>query len=148
MKKFKYRLQPLLKVREHIEKEKQKEHAAALLKVHNQQQSLQKITSAQDKTLNEQRRELTGSLSVAEMLVYTRHFLKLKRDLLAERELLKVLQKDAHEKRNELVKASKERKIYQKHKERLQWRHEKETTLQTAKESDEIALNTFRRKRG
>ncbi|MFQ6009288.1 MAG: flagellar export protein FliJ [Candidatus Zixiibacteriota bacterium] len=144
MKKFRYRLQALLKVKEHIEKERQKEHGEALKKVHNREQELKQILRDKEKTLAQQRERIMTGLSVAEMLVYGRHLLKLKRDLLTEKELLGVLRKDAENKREALLNATKERKIYQKLKERRQQQHNEAVLQQTTNENDEIALNSFR----
>jgi flagellar FliJ protein len=148
MKKFKYRLEALLKAKEHIEKEKQKQHATALQQVHNQQQSLKRIDRYRKSTLYQQRRGMTGSMSVAEMLVYCRYILKLKRDTLAGGELLKALKETEQKKRQSLVEASKERKVYEKLKERRREQFNNDVSLQTTKENDEIALNSFRLKGG
>jgi flagellar FliJ protein len=146
MKKFRYRLQALLKVKEHVEKERQKEHAQALQKVYNRERALNQILKDKNEKLERQRSRMEAGLSVAEMLVYIRHMLKLKRDLLAEKELLNVLRKDADGKRENLLNASKERKIHQKLKERRQEQHNEDVLRQTTKENDEIALNSFRLK--
>jgi flagellar FliJ protein len=146
MKKFKYRLETLLKAKEHIEKEKQKQHAAALQQVHNQQQDLKRIDQHRGTTLSQQRHGMTGSMSVAEMLVYCRYILKLKRDMLAGSELLNALQETEQGKRQTLVEASKERKVYEKLKERRHEQFNNDVRLQTTKENDEIALNSFRLK--
>jgi len=148
MKKFKYRLEALLKAKEHIEKERQKQHAAALQQVNNQQQDMERIDQHRSTTLSQQRRGMTGSMSVAEMLVYCRYILKLKRDILAGGELLNALKETEQEKRQTLVKASKERKVYEKLKERRHEQFNNDVRLQTTKENDEIALNSFRLKGG
>lgn len=148
MKKFKYRLQSLLKVKEHIEKEKQKDHALALQQVYNQEQSLRGISQEKKNTLTQQRRGMTESLSVAEMLIYTRYILKLKREMLAGGEMLNAFKKSEVEKCQLLLEASKERKIYQKLKERRQEQFNHDVNVQTTKENDETALNSFRLKKG
>ncbi len=147
MKKFKYRLQTLLKAREQLEKERQKQHAAALHQVYNQQQTLRQIAKDKQDTFSGQRRGMTGSVSVAEMLVYTRHILKLKREMLAGRELLNILKKDEGEKRRSLMEASKEHKIYEKLKERQQEQFNYAVEQHATKENDEAALNSFRLKK-
>jgi len=148
VKKFKYRLEDLLKAKEYIEKEKQKQHAAALQQVYNQQQDLNQIDQDKQTTLSRQRQGMTGSMSIAEMLVYSRYILKLKRDILAGGELLKVLNKAEQEKRQSLVKASKERKVYEKLKERRREQYENDVRVQITKENDEIAINSYRQKEG
>ena len=78
------------------------------------------------------------------MLVYVRHILKRKRELLAQKVLLNVLRQDADGEKGNLLNASKERKIQQKLKERRQEQHDEDALRQTTKENDEIALNSFR----
>lgn len=146
MKKFKYRLEALLRAKEQIEKERQKQHATALQQVYNQQQDLKRIDQSTSTTISQQRRGMTGSMSVAEMLVYCRYILKLKRDMLAGGELLKALEETEQKKRQSLVKASKERKVYEKLKERRREQFNDDVRSQTTKENDEIALNSFRLK--
>lgn len=148
MKKFKYRLEALLRAKEHIEKEKQKQHAAALQQVYNQQRDLKRIDRHKGMTLSKQRRGMIGSMSIAEMLVYSRYILRLKRDVLAGSELLKALKETEQGKRQSLVEASKERKVYEKLKERRREQFNKNVQLQSTKENDEIALNSFRLKGG
>ncbi len=146
MKKFKYRLEALLKVKEHIEKERQKEHSVALRQVYAQQQTLEQIDSQKRQTLTKQSSAMTGKMSVAEMLIYSRYILKLKKDGVIGRELLKALRKTEREKRERLLEASRERKKYEKLRERKQEQFNETVRLQSAKENDEIAINNFRLK--
>jgi flagellar FliJ protein len=147
MKKFRYRLQALLKVKEHIEKEKQKEHAVAMQHVHDQQDRLRKLGDDRTATVDKQREAMTGSLSVAEMLVFGRYLLNLKRQQVAEEELLKAARKVEAGKREKLLAATKERKIYDKHKEKQSEKFGEEVRLQETKENDEAAGNSHRLKK-
>lgn len=146
MKKFKYRLQALLRVKEHIEKERQKVHAVALLKVNRQTDELDRIDDSRQTSLSAQRNQMTLHVSVAEMLVYSRYLARLKREQLAGNELLHVLEGEAEEKRIELVAASKDRKVLEKLKEKQSAKHHAEINQAMTKENDEIALISHRRK--
>ena len=95
MKKFKYRLQALLRAKEHIEKERQKNHAVALQKVYNQADELDQIDNSRQENLLAQRSQMKHDFSVAEMLIYSRYLAKLKRQELAGNELLHHLEGDA-----------------------------------------------------
>ena len=70
MKKFKYRFEPLLKVKTEIEKQKQKEFAQVKQKVNSQTQEIQQVDKNFDNSLNKQRQIQKNKISVAEMLVY------------------------------------------------------------------------------
>lgn len=146
VKKFKYRLQALLKIKEHIEKERQKDHAVALQKVYRQNDELDRINGSRQKNLSNQRGQMELHVSVAEMLIYSRYLARLKREQLAGSELLNVLEGEAEGKRVELVAASKDRKILEKLKEKQSAKHLAEIDQALTKESDEIALVSHRRK--
>ena len=146
MKKFKYRLQALLKVKEHIEKERQKDHAVALQKVYHQTDELDRIDNSRMESQSAQRSQMTQNISVAEMLVYSRYLARLKREQLAGNELLHLLEGEAEEKRTELVIASKDRRVLEKLKEKQSAKHHAEIDQALTKENDEIALVCHRRK--
>ena len=55
MKKFKYRLEPLLKVKSHLEKERQREHAQATREVLRQKEHLAGLQTDRELTANVQR---------------------------------------------------------------------------------------------
>ncbi len=149
MKKFKYRLEAILKVKEHIEKEKQKDVAAASDKVNRQKRALDGVRHRSAETLAGKRSSQgKGTLSLAELLVFSRYLTKLKGEDLTGRELLKGLQKNEQEKRNSLQKAVKERKIHSKLKERQQDAYHKDVNSQLTKESDEVGITIHRRKGG
>jgi len=144
VKRFKYRLQPLLNVKSHIERERQKDHALAVERIMRQEEQLSQVDAQRETTLIEQRAGLLGSISISKMLVYSRYLLKLKKNTLAGIETLRGLKKNADEKRLVLVEASKERKIYEKLKERQQDKYNRESARQEQKETDEIAITCYR----
>lgn len=146
MKKFKYRLESLLKIKEHIEKEKQKAHAHALNGVAQQKDSLSSIDHHRLTTLDGQRDIMRGKISLAEALIYSRYLLKLKRDSFQGGELLSVLEKKAENRRAELVEASRERQIYDKLKEKLRERYLGELRSVERAQADETATTCFIRK--
>jgi flagellar FliJ protein len=143
MKKFAYRLEPLLKMKAHIEKERQKDHAVARGKALEQKRSLEKIDAERAGTLDRQRDEMSGKMSVAELLIYSRYLLKLKKDTLTGGEMLKVLERNVEAKRRALVEATKQKKVYEKLKERQQKRHQQMVQAQETKEADEIAIMSY-----
>jgi len=147
MKKFKFRLEPILRLKEHREKEKQKIHAAALQQVANQENQLADLKDLRTAQQGEMRNYLEGSLNIYRLISYNRFFAKLNRDELTGKELLRAFNKNAEAKRLDLVEATKQRKIYEKLRERHQSRHEKEMNLQIQKEQDEIAAQISRHKK-
>ncbi|MEA1979646.1 MAG: flagellar FliJ family protein [candidate division Zixibacteria bacterium] len=146
MKKFKYRLEALLKMKEHFEKEKQKEHALSLQRVQTQENNLSALESEKNQNFMKQRTKLKGSLSVAEMLVYGRYMIKLKRNSFSGEQMLGALRKQEEGKRSELLEATKEKKIQEKLKEKQHEIYIDDLKLLENNENDEIAGNNFRLK--
>ena len=139
MKKFRYRLEPILRLKEHLEKEKQKVHSSALQQVYSQKDILQSIDVDRLGQQDQMRLFLEGSININCLTAYNRYFSKLQRDEFTGRELLRTFYKNAEEKRLELVEATKQRKIYEKLKEKHREYHKKETNMASQKEQDEIA---------
>ena len=146
MKKFKFRLEPLKKIKEHIEKQRQKEHADAVHRVNAQQERLADIEHSRLNVMQHQREKqlTTPTVTPVELLTYSRYYLKLKRETLAGQEFLRGLETEAETKRRKLVDASRERKIYEKLKERQNAKFNQSAEQVLSKENDEIATNTFR----
>lgn len=146
MKKFRFRLQALLRVREHIEKQKQKKLAEATQAVLRQTGELDRICGQNIATMDNKRQKHTGAVSVAEMLIYSRYLLKLRKDNLTGREVLSALRSEEGKRRQKLLEASRDRKIYEKLREHDKERFNKNAATLARKEADEIGINTFRLK--
>ena len=147
MKKFKYRLEALLKFRQHIEREKQRSLAEAQNQVHQQQGVIGRIEHGAEATLGRKRRHQTASFSSAELQVYGRYLYRLKREAVMAQELLAGLEKNRDEKRQDLMEAARERKIYEKLKERHRDRYRREAIRAATKETDEVGINSYRQKK-
>jgi len=146
MKKFKYRLQPLLKAKQHLERERQKKLAQALNGVHKQQNSLDQLGLENQAVLDRQRGKMAGQLKVSGLLAFSRYLLRIKKDSLATQELLKVFEREAASRQSQLLQATRERKRYELLKEKLQVKHNTEARRVETREDDETALNSFRLK--
>jgi flagellar FliJ protein len=146
VKKFRFRLEPLKKIKEHVEKQRQREHADAIHRVNAQQARLADLEQSRLSVMHHQREKqmTTPTVSPMELLTYSRYYLKLKRETLAGLELLRGLETEAEAKRHKLVDASRERKIYEKLKERQNAKFNQSTEMILNKDNDEIASNTFR----
>lgn len=147
MKKFKFRLEPLLKLRAYKEKEEQKVHAAALQKVFNQKDTLTNLNTDRVNNQKSLRNFLSGCLDLSTLSGYSRYFMKIKKDEYFGREILKVFQKDTEEKRLKLLEATKQRKIYEKLKEKHHEKYNHEFEQAVQKEQDEIGTQIARQKK-
>jgi len=146
MKKFRYRLEPLLKVKTHLERERQKELAVAQTQVRQQEDQLTAVDRQRAATLERQRERLAGRLSVAELLIHARYLLRLKGEMLTGQEILRGLRSQAEERRRLLVEAARERKKYERLKEKQLERHFKELSALERKQVEEVAITAHRRK--
>jgi flagellar FliJ protein len=145
-KKFKFRFEPMLKVKEHREKERQRELAETLAKVHDQKAALRKLDTKRLDTMDHHRSKLVGRVSMAEALVCSRYLLRLKRERMAGNELLRGMEREAESRRQKLVEAARERKVYDLLKEKQATRHRHGLEKDEQKALDEVATNNFRRK--
>jgi len=96
-------------------------------------------------TMERQREQLVGRISMAEALVYSRYLLRLKRERVAGVELLQGMEREAEKRRHDLVEAAREREVYELLKEKQQTRHRKGIEKDDQKELDEVATNNYRR---
>ncbi len=144
MKKFRFRLQTLLKIREQTEKDKQKAHAAVLHQVNNQEANLGTIRAEANRTTAQQQSRMIGRIQPNQVLGWTRYNHKLRRDTLVGKELLVALEKSAEQKRLELVEASKHRKIFENLRDRQRGNFDKDLEARTTKENDEISIGIYR----
>ncbi len=143
MKKFRYRLEPILKIKSHTEKQRQKEHAVALQQVYRQKEQLSEIDRERERTFEFQRSRLQGPIRTHQLLAGSRYLVRLKRDTMTGSELLKGLEREAERKRLQLVEASKQRKIYEKLRERQETKFNQEVEQHERKTLDELAVTTF-----
>jgi flagellar protein FliJ len=147
MKRFRYRLEPVLKIKEHHERQRQKEHAAALQQVLRQQARLGEIEVEKLETMEQERKLLTGSVKPQLLASAGRYLVKLKRDTMLGRELLRGLETEAERRRERLVEAAREKKTYEKHKEKLEHRFAETLDQKEAKQLDEMAIIRFASRR-
>ena len=137
-------MEPLLKMKEHQEKERQKILAAIQQKRLNQEEEIQNIYIEKTSVLENNQKKIETSFTVAEMLIYSRYLHKLKRDNLVSNELLKAITNDEKEKRKLLLEAARERKKYEKLRDKQRDKFYKAVKEHDNKESDESAISSFR----
>ena len=145
-KKFKFRLEPLLKVREHRERECQKELAVSLTKVAHQKTAVTGLDSQREATVESQRNYLLGKIIPTQALVYSRYLLRLKKDRLVGAEILRSLERKAEQKRLILLEATKQRKTFEMLKEKQAERHYRSLETEEQKQLDEIATMAYARR--
>ncbi len=147
MKQSRFRLQTLLNVREHVEKERQRALGVAVAKTLKQQEHVRHLEAEKQRLLVNQRDASAQSMSPSQMLGYSRYLLRLKREELTGREVLKALTHEEQKRRGELLAATKEKRILEKLKEKQFKAEEKERDVLETKAADELSLTAFTRTR-
>lgn len=139
MKKFRFRLERILQLKAHKEKDKQKNLALSSQKVFNQEEKLQDINTDRIETQTEQNKYLVGLLDSTRLSIYSRYYVRLKKSELAGKEILIAFKKEQDDKRSELVEATRDKKIYEKLKERQHDKYYEDLEREWQKEQDELA---------
>lgn len=147
IKKFRFRLEKVLQLKSHLEAEKQKELALASQKVLHQVHAINEIDRVRGECRDAERHHLTGTVDPVHLLTFSRYFLQLKKNELKGRMMLKALKTEEDKRRQDLVAATKQRKIYEKLKERRHQAYQKESALIEQKEQDELAAKSFLQKK-
>lgn len=140
MPKFNFRLQKVLDIKKHKEEEKKQELAKLLLKYKKEEALLFYLKDNQTKYQNKLREKQRGAMDIFEMIFYYTYLYKLSYDIKNQQDILRKLETEINNKREEVISASKERKIFEKLKDRKfsQWKQEQ--NLQEQKFLDEIGI--------
>jgi flagellar protein FliJ len=148
MPDFKFRLESVLEFRKKIEDDRKKELAQLKELLEKEQDFLRelevKITQVQDKMREQQSESLCN---IEEMLNYYRYFISCKERAKEQVSLIESLIESVEHKREDLVAASKERKIMEKLKENQYKEYKKLMDSWETKIIDELATNGYTHRR-
>ena len=138
--KFKYRLAPLLKIRENVRAEKQAELAKAYEAARIVEAELQRVQAELVRN-GELGRQATqkGRISVDYLLSLRRHEAFLLAQQNQAQEQLEQIQQEIERRRIALMEADREVKVLEKLKEKMKTKHLQEEALAELKQMDEIA---------
>ncbi len=143
MRRFKYRFEKILTFRQHQEKQRQRELATVQQLEQSQRQKIADLAAAQVETRQAKERHLVGEIVPSRLSGFYRYHLMLKQKELTGREVLRQIGAEVEKRRGVLLEATRNRKIYEKLKERHRERFEHDTNLIMQKENDEIGQKMF-----
>ncbi len=148
MKKFKFKLQTLLDIREAREKEIQNE-MAALLSIQNiertkQEEFRKKIAGERERFTRKVR---SGDFSYRESLMFERYVEFAHTVIEAAQQKIDSMEDEIAKVRERLVEASREKKVVDKLKERKRLEHLYEVNREMARENDDANQKLFIRKK-
>ncbi len=138
MKRFRFRFEKILAFRRHQEKQKQREFASVQNMEQKQKGKLAAIADDFAVCQDDEKKYLVGKINPNRLTEYSRYFLLLKKMELSGREVLRQISREVGKKRDELIGATRRKKIYEKLKERHQEKHILELNRLIQKENDEI----------
>ncbi len=145
MSRFKYRFEKILSYRGHQEKQKQRKLAEVRKLEQAQNDKISGVMKDRSRTQRKEAEQLTGTLNPVCLTGYSRYYLKLKQVELTGRELLQQIGVEVEKRRQALVEATRQKKMYEKLKERHLERFNHEYNLALQKENDEIGQQVFLR---
>ena len=138
--KFKYRLAPLLKIRENIRAEKQAELNQAYEAAQIVEEKLQQVQSELVRNGELGREAIQkGRVSVDYLLALRRHEAVLLAEQSQAQEQLEQIRQEIERRRIALMEADREVKVLEKLREKLKIKHLQEEALAELKQMDEIA---------
>lgn len=148
MKKFQFKLQPVLDVRQIEEDQKKRIVGELQAKINDlQQQALQLNETIKEHGLQLKQQHAAGQVDlswVAHYRSYVMHARQLINQRIAE---VGQVQKKLVVARGELAEAAKKRKMLEKLKEKRQERYDADVARHEAREMDEIGMNAYQRVR-
>jgi len=146
MKKFRFRLQPLLALKKQREDEKKRVVGDLLSEINQHQQEALEMAGAiksEGEKLKQQHQQRRIDLEwMGHYRIYVQH---LQTAISKRIAMVAQIQQRLTEAREELAQAAKEAKILEKLKEKQQQQHEKQLRRRETIEQDEIATNLYRR---
>jgi len=147
MVRFKYRFEKILSYKRHLEKQKQRDLAIEVQKEQAQKQKIDDLRRDRGEQHDRERALLVGEIRPAVLTGFTRYNLLLKQMELAGHEALNKIGQEVTKRRTILLEAARQRKIYEKLKERHKEKYDKENELILQKENDENGQKIFFRNR-
>lgn len=145
MKRFQFNLAAVLRLRKQIEDERKRALAAVQKELFEQQGRLYAFLLDEKKGKEELKRMEQATLDLPRVMSQRRYLLGLARRIAGAQQELSRLLLVERQKRDDLIKATKERKVLEKLKERKVAEYEHALSVEEQKVLDEIANNTFLR---
>lgn len=145
MKKFKFRFETVLKVKEKKEEQLKREFMQLIALKIRQENLLKEIEKEKQKMAKEKFNEKQSGTDIQTLIYYEEYCNLLRKEISLTEKKIKELQEKADIKREELIEASKQKKIFEKLKQ-SDFNEFKALLLKNEQQIlDEIAINKFNR---
>jgi len=146
MKKFQFKFETVLKVKERKEEQLKRELMYIQKLKIEQEQILEKIGAERKKMHEQKGREKQGGTDISTLIYYEAYLNSLRAQIARTEKRIKEFTEKADEKRVEVVEASREKKIFENLKDRHFSVFKKAVLSNEQKQLDEMAVNKYNRK--
>lgn len=144
MAQFKFKLQPILRHRETLERERQRDYALALAKVKDLQDQLTNLNQILTDTNADVRdNRLTGRIDINFITAHRRYLLGVQRKAMDLVTQIATAQSQAETARANLAEAAKQKKVLEKLREKQEQRWKEESARKEATQLDEVSTQMF-----
>ncbi len=143
MKRFQFRLQKLLQIKTHKKMERQKELAKAERVRRMEEAHLELLQSRMTQEISDLQTHKVQKIDCRRLSQSAFYQQRLIGNMATQKQVIANAQKQEDLKREKLIGAAREEKVFDKLKERQQERYNRELDNLQQKETDEIARNTF-----
>ncbi len=143
MRRFEFKLENVLQLKQHMEHQKQQELAVHLNRLHEAESVLLKLQNQQQTSYQHRDTLVATGIAQRDIMMLDNHQRFLKRRVEHQHQQITIVQQDVEKKQAELVDAVKEKEIYENHR-RRKWDEYKQAVL--AEEQlflDEIAVRNY-----
>lgn len=146
-KKFKFKLENILKLKQKKEDEEKEKLAQLFRKLEEEEEKLRKLQKEKaDAVAYIKKKKSLGSLDIDELKMYQLHLEALEEKIENQKFYVEQAKKEVEKQRQVLIEATQERKTYDKLKEKQKTEFDKAAELEERKFIDEIATMRHARK--
>ncbi len=143
MKGFKFRLESLLNIKDKLEQQAKIAYGEEVSKLNNEKKKLDDLYVSKEENTQKQRESFTGTIDIFSFNQYRNYATKLDEMILNQIQAIKVQEIKTEEAREKLAEIVKERKAFEKLKEKELEEYKKEVQLAEDKLVDELVTYKF-----
>ena len=147
MRKFRFRLQKVMELRQHREKEKQRDLAQAKNKLRQEGERLEALNHTKDECQTKVKKKKKDKLNLKELSLYQIYLANLHHQIKGQRTEVGKSEKEVENKRGEFLEKSKEKKILENLRKSKLLNYKEEINRIEQKETDELARDIFLREK-
>ena len=147
MKKFQFRLQTVLKIRQQEQDQKKRRVGSLISQINEHQRQALEMAEDADEQGRILQQYIKGSVNVNWVANYHRYVSYLQQAIAGKIDAVTQVQKQLHQARQDLAEAAKQTKVLEKLKEKLNNRYQSRLNKLQHQQTDEIGTNIFLRSR-